>query len=131
MADIYQIYGQDAHDMTVKLLEASDAIRLVPSGGSVALKPNLVVAGTPENGATTHAGVLSGCIAYFRDHGVNDISVIEGSWVGDETMRAMRRAGYDKVCEQYGVPFYDLKKDQTRYLCPRPGCRAAGGSAGA
>ena len=114
MAKIYQIYGQDAHDMTMKLLEASDAIRLVPSGGSVALKPNLVVAGTPENGATTHAGVLSGCIAYFRDHGVSDISVIEGSWVGDETMRAMRRAGYDKVCEQYGVPFYDLKKDQTR-----------------
>ena len=114
MAEIYQIYGQDAHDMTVKLLEASDAIRLVPSGGSVALKPNLVIAGTPESGSTTHAGVLSGCIEYFRDHGVADISVIEGSWVGDETMRAMRRAGYDKVCEKYGVPFFDLKKDQTR-----------------
>ena len=114
MAEIYQIYGHDAHDMTVKLLEASDAIRLVPSGGSVALKPNLVIAGTPESGSTTHAGVLSGCIEYFRDHGVADISVIEGSWVGDETMRAMRRAGYDKVCEKYGVPFFDLKKDQTR-----------------
>ena len=113
MSKIYQIYGQDAHDMTVKLLEASDAIRLVPSGGSVALKPNLVIAGTPESGSTTHAGVLSGCIAYFRDHGVSDISVIEGSWVGDETMRAMRRAGYDTVCEQYGVPFYDLKKDES------------------
>ena len=114
MAEIYQIYGHDAHDMTVKLLEASDAIHLVPSGGSVALKPNLVIAGTPESGSTTHAGVLSGCIEYFRDHGVADISVIEGSWVGDETMRAMRRAGYDKVCEKYGVPFFDLKKDQTR-----------------
>ena len=114
MAEIYQIYGQDAHDMTVKLLEASDAVRLVPPGGSVALKPNLVVAGTPENGATTHAGVLSGCIEYFRARGVRDISVIEGSWVGDETMRAMRRAGYDKVCKAYGVPFYDLKKDDVR-----------------
>ena len=114
MAEIFQIYGQDAHDMTMKLLEASDAIRLVPSGGSVALKPNLVIAGTPESGSTTHAGVLSGCIAYFRDHGVKDISVIEGSWVGDETMRAMRRAGYDKVCEADGVPFFDLKKDRTR-----------------
>ena len=114
MAEIYQIYGHDAHDMTVKLLEASDAIRLVPSGGSVALKPNLVIAGTPESGSTTHAGVLSGCIEYFRDHGVADISVIEGSWVGDETMRAMRRAGYDVVCRKYDVPFYDLKKDKTR-----------------
>ncbi|MBQ9008961.1 MAG: DUF362 domain-containing protein [Clostridia bacterium] len=114
MGKIYQIYGQDAHEMTVRLLEASDAIRLVPSGGSVALKPNLVVAGTPESGATTHPGVLSGCIAYFREHGVRDISVIEGSWVGDETMRAMRRAGYDKVCETWSVPFYDLKKDRVR-----------------
>ena len=67
-----------------------------------------------ESGATTHAGVLSGCIEYFQARGVSDISVIEGSWVGDDTMRAMRRAGYDKVCEKYGVPFFDLKKDQTR-----------------
>lgn len=114
MRKIYQIYGQDAHDMTMKLLEASDAIGLVPLGGSVALKPNLVVAGTPESGAITHAGVLSGCIEYFRDHGVRDISVIESSWVGDETLRAVRRAGYDKVCENYGVLFFDLKKDATR-----------------
>jgi len=114
MSKIYQIYGRDAHDMTLRLLEASNAISLVPTGGSVALKPNLVVAGTPENGATTHAGVVSGAIAYFQDHGVKDISVIEGSWVGDETMRAMRRAGYDAVCKKYDVPFHDLKKDKTR-----------------
>ena len=114
MSQIYQIYGQDAREMTLKLLEASEAYRLVPTGGSVALKPNLVIAGTPESGSTTHSGVLSGCIEYFREHGVTDISVIEGSWVGDETMRAMRRAGYDRVCEKHGVPFFDLKKDQTQ-----------------
>ncbi|MBE5807114.1 MAG: DUF362 domain-containing protein [Clostridiales bacterium] len=114
MGTIYQIYGRDAHDMTLRLLEASDAIRLVPPGGSVALKPNLVIAGTPESGATTHPGVLSGAIEYFRGRGVADISVIEGSWVGDDTMRAMRTAGYDRVCREYGVPFFDLKKDATR-----------------
>lgn len=114
MSRIYQIYGQDAHDMTMKLLEAMQAIRLVPEGGSVALKPNLVIADVPEGGAVTHPGVLSGCVEYFQRHGVLDISVIEGSWVGDETMRAMRRAGYEQVCRKYGVPFFDLKKDQTR-----------------
>ena len=117
MSRIYQIYGQDAHDMTVKLLEASRAHALVPAGGSVALKPNLVVAGSPDEGATTHAGVLSGCIEYFQGHGVKDISVIEGSWVGDQTMRAMRRAGYDKVCQRYDVPFFDLKKDVLKGHC--------------
>ena len=114
MSKIYQIYGKDAHEMTVKLLEAANAIALVPEGGNVALKPNLVIAGTPESGATTHAGVLSGCIVYFREHGVKDICVMEGSWVGDDTMRAMKRAGYDKVCAQYQVPFHDLKRDRTR-----------------
>jgi len=114
MTKIYQIYGDDAHEMTLKLLEARNAIELVPTGGSVALKPNLVIAGTPESGATTHAGVLSGAIEYFQTRGVKDISVIEGSWVGDDTLRAMRRAGYDKVCDRYDVPFYDLKRDKTR-----------------
>lgn len=114
MSKIWQIYGRDAHEMTRRLLEAANAISLAPKGGSVALKPNLVVADSPENGATTHAGVLSGCIEYFRAHGVEDISIIEGSWVGDETMRAMRAAGYDKVCAHYNVPFFDLKRDKTR-----------------
>ena len=114
MSKIYQVYGNDAHEMTLQLLNASEAFRLVPPGAGVALKPNLVVVGTPENGATTHAGVLSGAIEYFRAHGVSDISIIEGSWVGADTLPAMRRAGYDKVCEKYNVPFYDLKSDATR-----------------
>ena len=114
MSRIYNIYGNNAHEMTKKLLSAVNAISLVPSGGNVALKPNLVVAGHPDNGATTHSGVLSGCIEYFRENNVQDISIIEGSWVGDETMRAMKRAGYDVVCEKYGVKFYDLKHDRTR-----------------
>ena len=126
---IYQIYGRDAHEMTLALLERMDAVSLVPKGGSVALKPNLVIAGTPESGSTTHPGVLSGCIEYFRAHGVQDISVIEGSWVGDETMRAMRKAGYDRVCQKYGVPFFDLKRDAVRTVSTHAGpidvCRRA------
>ena len=114
MSHIYNIYGTNSHAMTLQLLEASDAVKLVPSGGNVALKPNLVVAGDPDDGATTHAGVLAGCIEYFREHGVRDISIIEGSWVGDNTQRAMKAAGYDEVCRKYDVPFYDLKHDKTR-----------------
>ena len=114
MAKIYEIYGTDAHSMTVSLLRAAHASAMIPDGASIALKPNLVLAGTPETGATTHPGVLSGCIEYLQDAGFTDISVIESSWVGDKTDRAMKVCGYDKVCEQYGVPFYDLKKDKTR-----------------
>ena len=112
MSKIFNIYGTDYHSMTKKLLDESNAIKLV--NGSVALKPNLVVSGTPDNGATTHSEILSGCLEYFIDNGVKDLSVIEGSWVAADTMKAMKRAGYDKVCEKYNVPFYDLKRDKTR-----------------
>ena len=116
MSTIYEIFGRDAHAMTIALMERAEVITAIPAGASVALKPNLVVAGQPEYGATTHAGVLSGAIEYLREHGVRDISIIEGSWVGDSTGRAFRAAGYDAVGKQYSVPLYDLKGDKTRQV---------------
>ena len=114
MAQIYQIYGKNAHDMTIRLMEAARVCDMIPAGASVALKPNLVVAASADSGATTHPGVLSGAIEYLREHGFSDISIIEGSWIGDRTDSAMRAAGYDAVCRKYNVPFFDLKKDMTR-----------------
>ena len=111
---IYEIFGTDAHAMTKSLMEAARVSEMIPTGASAALKPNLVLADSPDNGATTHAGVLSGCIEYLREHGVRDICIIESSWVGAKTDASMRACGYDKVCEQYGVPFFDLKKDMPR-----------------
>ena len=117
MADyIYEIFGTDAHVMTAALMEAADVAGRLPAGASVALKPNLVLSSPPENGATTHAGVLSGCIEYLQSHGVRDISVMESSWIGDKTERGFAICGYDRVCRRYGVPFYDLKKDKTRWV---------------
>ncbi len=114
MAQIYEIYGRDAHAMTVALLEAGHPADGLPRSASIALKPNLVTSSTPESGATTHPGVLSGCISYFQSRGFRNISIIEGSWVGENTRRAFQSCGYDRVCQEYGVPFYDLKKDRTR-----------------
>ena len=111
MKKIYEIYGFDAHFMIRSLLEAADVAKMLPAGGRVALKPNLVVAAPPNQGATTHAGVLSGAIEYLQEHGVKNIEIIEGSWVGARTEEACRSAGYEAVCKTYGVPFYDLKQD--------------------
>lgn len=111
---IYQIYGTDAHTMTKALMESAEVAGMIPSGAGVALKPNLVLARGPESGATTHPGVLSGCVEYLQDHSIRDISIIEGSWVGDNTGRAFRTCGYDQVCKRYDIPFYDLKQDRTR-----------------
>ena len=82
MANIYEIYGTDAHSMTVSLMRAAHVSSMIPSDASIALKPNLVLSGTPETGATTHPGVLSGCIEYLQGEGFTDISVIESPGLG-------------------------------------------------
>ena len=53
MASIYEVFGTDAHAMTLSLMEAANVADMIPYGASVALKPNLVLAGTPDEGATT------------------------------------------------------------------------------
>lgn len=116
MGKIYEIFGSDAHAMTYALMERAQVADAIPAGADVALKPNLVVSAPPETGATTHDGVLSGAIAYLQDHGVKDISIIEGSWVGARTGQSFHAARYDAVGKKYGVPLYDLKGDKTRVV---------------
>ena len=116
MSKLYEIYGTDAHEMTKSLMQAANAADSIPRGASIALKPNLILASNPENGATTHTGVLSGCIEYLQEKGHRNISVIESSWYGEKTERSLKACGYDKVLDRYGVRFYDLKKDSTRRI---------------
>ncbi len=114
MAQIYEIYGTDAHEMTKRLMTEACVRDRIPSGAAIALKPNLVRAGRAESGATTHPEVLSGCIEYLKENGFSDVSIIESSWIGEKTERSIKVCGYDRICEKYNVPFYDLKKDRTR-----------------
>lgn len=79
MTKIYEIYGTNAHEMTKALMTAAGISETIPREAKIALKPNLILAASPENGATTHAGVLSGCIEYLQDAGFEDISIIESS----------------------------------------------------
>ena len=119
MSRIYEIFGTNAHAMTRALMESAGAACKNPlRGPRWPSSPTWWWPPAPETGATTHAGVLSGAIEYLRDHGFRDISIIEGSWVGDDTSRAFRAAGYEAVGKKYGVPLFDLKRDKTRRWTP-------------
>ena len=110
---IYVSYGKNYADMVIELMKAADIAATIPSGAKVALKPNLVVAKSPESGATTHTEILEVVIKYLQQHGISNIKIIEGAWVGDSTVRGFSACGYDKLGEKYNVPLFDLKKDKT------------------
>lgn len=112
---IYTIYGANAAEMTKALMERADIASRIPGpDANICLKPNLVVAGTAENGATTHPGILEGAIQYLQAHGFHNIDIIESSWVGDSTRRAFSVTGYDQLAKKYNVGLYDLKTDDVR-----------------
>ena len=116
MRPIYMAYGDRPREMTLGLLTASDTASFVPQGASIGIKPNLVVADSPERGATTHTEIVAGLIEYLMEHGFRDISIMESSWVGEGTGRAFSLLGYHEMAKRFGVKLYDLKKDKTRTL---------------
>lgn len=110
---IYAVYGSDPAEMAKNLLAASGVDKHLPRNGRIALKPNLVVGRPAAGGATTHPEILAGIIEHLQDLGCGAIEIIEGSWLGDDTMRAFAACGMNDVGKRYGVELYDLKKDAT------------------
>ena len=117
MKEIRVIYGKDIKRITKEILKSYRVEDRIPSKDSrIGLKPNLVIAATPDSGATTHMEIIEGVIEYLQDHGFNNISIMEGSWVGDDTERAFRMNGYYDIRNRYDVGLYDLKKDRYKTI---------------
>ena len=79
----------------------------------IGIKPNLVVPSPAEFGGTTHPEVVAGIVEYLQDHGFLNITIVEGSWVGDRTSEAYEYCGYRALCQKYGVPFVDGQKEKS------------------
>ena len=109
-------YGSDIVKNTYDTLAASDITTYLDTGFSVSLKPNLVVAGPASNGAVTHPEVVEGVILYLRDFGVKQIKIIESSWIGENTKRALKMCNYEGLLRKYDIPFIDLKSDSCTTL---------------
>lgn len=110
--DILIIHGTDYKSMTIRLLEQAGLADLIGDRKKkIGMKPNLVVAKDPSQGATTHGELLEGVICYLQNNGFRNITIMEGSWVGDSTPAAFRAAGYDRISRQYGVELKDLQAD--------------------
>ena len=62
--------------------------------------------------ASRHPEVVEGLIRYLQANGFQDLTIMEGSWVGDKTIEAYEVCGYRELTEKYQVPFWDMQKDK-------------------
>lgn len=106
--------GTEYKKMTKELLEKSDLAELIGDRKkTIGIKPNLVSASDPSNGATTHREILEGIMEYLREKDFINIVLTEGSWVGEKTQDVFQVCGYQEICEKYGVPFIDTQKEKS------------------
>lgn len=109
---VYLHYGRDMIAMTQTLLDAANVSAKWQPGMRAVIKPNLVVSRSAEGGATTHPEIVEGIVRHLIDHKVTDITIAEGSWVGDSTDRAFKNCGYVALSKKYGLRLLDTKKDR-------------------
>lgn len=110
--DILMIYGTDYKEMTKQLLgEAKLRERIPDKKSRIGIKPNLVSPTEASWGATTHPEVTAGIIEYLKESGFENLVMLEGSWVGDRTREAVQVCGYDRISQEYNVPFLDMQQD--------------------
>ena len=110
---ILRIAGTGYKEMTKTLLYAADlASRIGDRKMRIGIKPNLVTPSPAEYGATTHTEVVAGIIEYLQEQHFGDLTVAEGSWIGDRTSEAYEYCGYRTLCETYQVPFVDTQKEK-------------------
>jgi len=110
--EIIAIYGNTPASMTTSLIEHFDLASLIGDRNKkIALKPNLVVAVTPDTGATTHVEIVTSLITYLQNKGFMNIKIVESAWVGDSTKRGFEVNGYPEISRKYHVPLVDVKND--------------------
>ncbi|QHQ61229.1 DUF362 domain-containing protein [Anaerocolumna sedimenticola] len=112
MTDIFINYGTNLQKMTYELMEAANIAGRLNTTMKIGIKPNLVVSRPADGGATTHPEIVEGIIRYLQAYGINNITILEGSWVGDSTQLAFKNCGYTALAEKYGVKLHDTKKDK-------------------
>ncbi len=111
--DILVIHGEDGKKMARRLCEEAALSSLIGDrGAAIGIKPNLVSAYPAEMGGTTHPEVVEGIVEYLLAEGFGNITIMEGSWVGDETKEAFRVCGYESLAERYPVRLLDTKTEK-------------------
>jgi len=109
--EIHVIYGNNPCKMVYDVLVKAQIAKELNPDMHIGIKPNLVVAKPAATGATTSPLAVEGVIKYLQDNGMKKITIMEGSWVGDNTKQAFRACGYEDLARKYNIPLVDLKDD--------------------
>lgn len=110
---IYLHYGSDPKESVMTLLGAAGSpFDGLSSYSKIVIKPNIVLSKKSWLGADTRPQVVEAVIQVLQDKGVPDITVADGSGVGNSATKAFDLLGYSDMAGKYGVKLLDIEKDR-------------------
>ncbi len=81
--------------------------KFVKPGEVVLLKPNLLAGKTPESGVTTHPSILRAALLLVKE--AEGVAKVGDSSALGNTGKNAEKAGYAKICKEFGAEFIELK----------------------
>ena len=105
-------YETDPEPALRRLAEAIDPFTALAPGARVVIKPNLVVSRRQWLGANTRPETVEALVVLLREHGVHDITVADGSGMGESATRAFKICGYTEIARKHGVRLLDIERDR-------------------
>ncbi|MFC2171618.1 DUF362 domain-containing protein [Acidobacteriota bacterium] len=75
----------------------------IPRGARVVLKPNLVIAASPEEGITTHPVFAEAVIRVLQSRGAQDVCLVEGPGIGEDAQRVFETTGFTQLSRTTGA----------------------------
>jgi uncharacterized protein (DUF362 family) len=110
---IYLHYGTDPKESVEALIAAAGLpLEGLSSYSKVVIKPNIVLSKKNWLGADTRPNVVEAVICFLKDLGVRNITVADGSGVGNSATEAFDLLGYTDMAKKYGVKLLDIEKDR-------------------
>lgn len=106
------VYSSEAEAPVRQLVEALEPFRALRPGSTVVLKPNIVLSRRNWLGANTRPEVVEALVVMLREHGVQEITIADGSGMGESATRAFSICGYDEIAARHGVRLLDIERDR-------------------
>ena len=108
--NIWVLYGDDPKSMVLEILNKVQPEKELDKDSNIGINQTLVVPSHLQAEQQHHRNWVEGIIEYFQSKGYMNISILEGSWIGDRTSRAFRICGYEDISDRYNVPLIDSTK---------------------
>ena len=112
-----------SNDLELEIETILELIEYRPIKNKILLKPNLVVAALPEEGAITHPKITKALVEYFRKKD-RDVVIAEGTGIFStkaEFEKLLRTTGYDQIRDQMNVPIINLEEVEREKMAWRYG----------